>query len=96
MNSDKITEMLNELRTKEHSAPDVAQACTLVASNEHFRAFVLVNLVKMLALGGFGTEQEIVTALRAKLNRDKKFEAYLLSPYLATIAIGFELGKSAK
>ena len=95
MNSDQITSMLEELRTKEHSSPDMAQACALVANNEHFRAFVLVNLVKMLSLGGFGDEKDIVYALRQKLNQDKKFEQYLLSPYLATAAIGFKLGKDS-
>jgi len=94
VNSDTVSLMLEELRTQTHSSPDVAQACALVASNDQFREFVLYNLIKMLAIGGFGTEQEIVLALRQKLNKDKRFEQYLMSPYLATAAIGFKLGKA--
>lgn len=96
MNAETITKMLEELRTQTRSDADVEAACKLVAEHDIYRAFVLHNLVKMISVGFGATEQDVIYTLRERLKEGGQFEKLMFSPYLATVAIGFKLGKESK
>lgn len=91
-----VERVLDEMRGSMQSAPALADAVKAIAEDDHFRNFVLFNLVKMLECGGFGTEKDIVQTLRNKLYTDKKFADFMYKPYIVTAAIGFKFGQEEK
>jgi hypothetical protein len=91
-----VERVLEEMRSNTQSAPAMADAVKAIAEDDHFRNFVLFNLVKMLECGGFGNEKDIVQTLRHKLYTDKKFADFMYKPYMVTAAIGFTFGQEER
>jgi predicted nucleic acid-binding protein len=91
-----ISEVIRRLREDTHSQADVADAVKAISKSDPWQAFVVYNFCQLLIHTLNMDEAEVRSLMRQKLANDALFRSYFMSPYLASAAIGFELGKRAK